>query len=108
MTNLRVDMKKRNPVVEKSFEYSKKAVKLSDMLKKESKEYELASQLLRSATSVGANVSEAQYAQSKKDFVSKMSIARKEANESKYWLKLLSETGIVEPEMTKDLLKRRV
>jgi len=56
------------------------------------KEYILSKQLLRSGTSIGANINEAQAAQSKKDFVAKMSIASKEARESKYWIELLIKT----------------
>ena len=67
-----------NVVENKSFEFAVKVVKLTKELRK-SHDYELASQLLRSATSVGANIAEAQYAQSTRDFVSKMAIARKEA-----------------------------
>lgn len=59
----------------------------------------MASQLIRSATSIGANVEEAQAAQSKRDFVSKMSIAAKEARETRYWLRLLHETAITEKEV---------
>ena len=57
------------------------------------KEYVLSKQVLRSGTSIGANVQEAQAAQSKADFISKMSIASKEARETKYWLRLLSKSG---------------
>ena len=64
-------------------------IKLYKHLRKEKKEYVLSTQLLRSGTSVGANVTEAQYAQSKPDFKSKMNIALKEAAESEYWLQLL-------------------
>ncbi|WP_278600719.1 four helix bundle protein [Clostridium tertium] len=58
-------------------------------------EFTLSNQLVRSATSIGANITEAQYAQSRKDFINKMSIALKEANEE-YWLKLLSKSDIIE------------
>lgn len=64
----------------------------------------MSKQLLRSGTSVGANIEEGQAAQSKADFVSKYSIARKEARETKYWLRLLSESRIVSHEKTKELL----
>ena len=61
-----------------------------------SKEYILSKQMLRSGTSIGANVQEAQAAQSKADFISKMSIASKEARETKYWLRLLSKSGYLD------------
>ena len=87
----------KNPILEKSFNFSLDIVKLYMKLKNE-KEYILSKQLVRSATSIGANVTEAQYAQSKKDFTSKMSIALKEANEAEYWLKLLAKAGIINEE----------
>jgi len=62
----------------------------------EKKEYILSKQLLRSGTSIGANINEAQAGQSKKDFIAKMSIASKEARESKYWIKLLIKTDYLD------------
>jgi len=61
---------------------------------REAREYELASQLLRAGTSIGANVEEAQAASSRRDFVAKLSIEAKEARESRYWLRLLRDSGI--------------
>ena len=60
-------------------------------------------QLLRSATSVGANIAESEYAQSSRDFISKLSIARKEANESRYWLRLFGAEGLMEKEIAEEL-----
>ena len=65
-------------------------------LQYEKKEYTLGRQLLKSGTSIGANVEEATAAQSKKDFISKMAIALKEARETNYWLRLLKRTGYIE------------
>lgn len=81
-----------NAAVEKSFEFAVRIVNLCKFLRNEHKEYVLSKQLLRSGTSIGANVSEAQRGQSKADFTSKMNIALKEANETQYWLKLLYRT----------------
>ena len=81
-----------NIIVEKSFEFAVRIVNLCRYLSKEHKEYVLSKQLLKSGTSIGANVSEAQRGQSKADFIAKMSIALKEANETQYWLKLLYRT----------------
>ena len=81
-----------NAVVEKSFEFAVRIVNLCKYLTKEHKEFVLSKQLLRSGTSIGANVSEAQRGQSKADFSAKMCIALKEANEAQYWLKLLYRT----------------
>ena len=83
------------PVYDKSFEFALMTLKLSKELKS-FKEFDLASQLLRSGTSIGANVNEGGAAVSKKDFVNKMSIALKEAKESWYWLRLLKESKTIE------------
>ena len=78
--------------MEKSFAFSVRAVRAYQHLASEKKEYVLSKQFLRSATSIGANVHEANNAQSKKDFISKMYISYKEATETEYWIKLLTET----------------
>jgi len=84
----------RNPVREKSYAFALRVIGLARRLRQQ-KEYELAGQLLRAGTSIGANVEEAQAAHSRPDFVAKMSIAAKEARETHYWLRLLrdSKTG---------------
>ena len=84
-----------NAAVEKSFAFSVRIVNLYKYLTKEYKEYVLSKQILRCGTSIGANIWEAQRGQSKADFISKKSIALKEANEAQYWLKLLYETEYV-------------
>jgi len=84
-------MKRNNVVVKKSFKFSIKVVKFADQLNK-NKDYSIANQLLRCGTSIGANVEKAMGAQSRKDFLSKISIAYKEARETYYWLRLISET----------------
>lgn len=82
-------------VREKSFEFALKIIRLyRNLLRKN--EYVLSKQLVRSATSIGANVEEALAAQSRKDFLSKMSIASKEARETRYWLRLMSTSNIGE------------
>ena len=78
---------------ERTFHFALKVVGLYKYLTMKQREYVLSKQLLRCGTSIGANVSEAQSAQSKKDFVSKMAISSKEAYETKYWLRLLEATG---------------
>ncbi len=82
----------RNIVLDKSFDFSVRVVNLYRYLCKEKKEYVLSKQLLRSGTSIGANINEAQAGQSKNDFIAKMAIASKEALESKYWIDLLVKT----------------
>ena len=78
-----------NTVELKSFQFAARIVKLCKHLRSTKKEYTLSKQLLRSGTSIGANVAEAQQAQSRPDFVSKLNIALKEAVETNYWLRLL-------------------
>lgn len=84
-----------NIIEKKSFDFAIRIVKLYKFLCNEKNEFVLSKQLLRSGTSIGANVAEAQQAQSKADFISKISIALKEATESKYWLRLLNATDYI-------------
>ena len=79
----------------KSFDFAVRIVNLHKHLSNEKKEFVLSKQLLRSGTSIGANVSEAVRGQSKADFLAKMSIALKEANESHYWIRLLYKTDFL-------------
>ena len=79
----------------RTFEFSVQVIELYKFLQFEKKEYVLGKQLLRSGTSIGANVEEATAAQSKKDFIAKMNIALKEARETNYWLRLLKRTGFI-------------
>ena len=83
---------KENIIEVKSFDFAVRTVNLYKYLTTEKKECVLSKQLLRSGTSIGANISEAQMGQSKSDFNAKMYIALKEANETEYWLKLLYQT----------------
>jgi len=83
---------KRNIVKDKSFAFAIRIVKLYQFLTSHKKEYVLSKQLLRSGTSVGAMVREAEHAESKADFQHKFAIAQKEINETIYWLELLKET----------------
>ena len=82
----------KNVIEDKSFDFAVRTVNLYKNLTNSKNEYVLSKQLLRCGTSIGANVSEAQKAQSKADFHSKMTIALKEANETHYWLRLLFRT----------------
>ena len=81
--------------LDKSIKFAIRIVKLSRFLQEEKKEFIISKQLLRSGTSVGANLSEAEYAQSKADFVNKNSIAIKECAETKYWIELLYKTEYI-------------
>jgi len=88
-------MKTENKILELTFEFSLNIIQLYKTLVKHN-EFVLSKQLLRSATSIGANVEEANAAQTKRDFIAKMSIASKEARETRYWLKLLSKSKLVD------------
>jgi four helix bundle protein len=86
-----MSLEKKNVIKEKSFEFAVEIVYLYKVLV-EKKEFVLSKQILRSGTSIGANIREAEHAQSKADFIHKLSISLKEANETEYWLDLLFET----------------
>lgn len=88
---------------EKSKQFAKDIVFFCREIKANHKEAVLANQLLRSATSIGANLHEAQYAQSKNDFISKLEIAQKECYETEYWVELLFETDCVNEEKYKKM-----
>jgi four helix bundle protein len=98
-------MKTNNIIQQKSFAFAIRIVNLYKFLITEKKEYVLSKQLLRSGTSVGANIEESIGGQSDKDFLSKISIAYKEARESVYWLKLLQATDYLSEEQADSLLK---
>ena len=87
---------KDNVIKDKSFDFALRVVKLYKYLTTNKKEYVLSKQLLRSGTSVGAMVREAEHAESKADFIHKLSIALKEANESEYWLELLHQSDYID------------
>src|SRR3972149_3630124 len=83
---------KENVIKNKSFEFALKLIKIYQFLVNEKKEFILSKQLLRSGTAIGAMVRESEHAESKADFIHKLSIALKEANESEYWLELLHKS----------------
>ena len=88
---------------DKAKEFAKSIVFLCRNMKAEQKEMVLVNQLLRSGTSIGANIHEAQYAQGTRDFISKLEIAQKECYETEYWLELLYETGCIEEAIYKSI-----
>lgn len=98
---------KKNEILDLSFDFALEIIKLTKYLKI-NKEFVMSNQLLRSGTSIGANVSEAQAAQSTNDFISKMSIASKEARETEYWLKLLDNSGYLEKYQIKNDLFNKI
>jgi four helix bundle protein len=92
-----------NIILNKTYLFAVKIVKLSQYLFSEKKEYVLSKQILRSGTSIGANTEEAVGGFSKKDFIYKLNIAYKEARETKYWLRLLKDTGYISDDTFKML-----
>ncbi|MCL2540232.1 MAG: four helix bundle protein [Firmicutes bacterium] len=86
---------KDNKVFDKSKAFAIRIINLYKHLKESKHEFVMSNQILRSGTSIGANVAESLYASSRSDFTNKLSIALKEASETKYWLLLLSETGYI-------------
>ena len=95
---------KENIIREKSYQFAIKIINFYKYLVYKQREYILARQLLRSGTSIGANIEEAIGGQSRSDFIHKLSIAYKEARETNYWIKLLKDTKIISDEESRSLL----
>ena len=93
---------KNNILREKSYAFALRIIKLYNFLKNKN-EYVLSKQILRSGTSIGALIREAEYAQSKADFINKLNIALKEANETEYWLNLLKDSNLITFESFKSI-----
>ena len=98
-------MKSENVVQTKSYDFALRIIKVYKYLIQEKKEFVLSKQLLRSGTSVGANIEEAIGGQSKTDFFAKITISYKETRESKYWIRLLRDSDYLTIEQSDDLLK---
>ena len=96
---------KENILIDKSIAFAARIIKLHQYLIKTKKETIISKQIVRSGTSIGANINEANYGQSKADFVSKMHIALKETAETEYWLKLLTMSDYITEDMGQSLLK---
>lgn len=88
----------------KSYDFSIRIIKCSEYLQRDKKEFILSKQLIRWGTAIGALVAEGKYAQSKSDFINKLSISLKEANETKYWLRLLYDCSYLQEKMAISLL----
>ena len=93
-----------NAIKEKSFEFALRIVKMYKYLTEKKSEYVLSKQVLRSGTSVGANIREAEQAQSPADVIHKLNIALKEANETEYWIELLFQSEYIEEEHYKSII----
>ncbi|MEI6655138.1 MAG: four helix bundle protein [Verrucomicrobiota bacterium] len=96
-------MKEENIIVDKSYAFALEVMRLAKLIR-EKREYDLASQLWRAGTGIGANIEEAQAAQSRADFRSKMAIAAKEARETLYWLRLTRDGMILEADEVHPLI----
>jgi four helix bundle protein len=102
-------MKTKESIIrQKTFDFAIRIVNLYKYIITEKKEYVLSKQLLRSGTSIGANVNEALYGQSKKDFISKLHISLKEASETEYWLELLNATGYLDEKEYKSIVNDNI
>lgn len=95
---------KENIIQTKSYDFALKIVKLHRSLVENKKEFVLSKQLLRSGTSIGANIEEAIGGQSEKDFYAKLTISNKEARETKYWIRLLKDSEYLDKEIANDFL----
>lgn len=101
-------MENENVIAEKSKSFAIRIIKFYKYLCDEKKEFVLSKQILRSGTSIGANVRESKNAQSKADFINKLSIALKEADETAYWLELLTESDIVKDNQISQLYEANI
>lgn len=98
-------MKNENPILNKSYDFAKDIVFLYKQMIA-NKEFVLSRQLIRSGTSIGANIEEAQGAQSLRDFIAKMQISLKESKETLYWLRLLRDTESIDTDKANSLIKK--
>lgn len=98
-------MGRESVLKKKSFDFAVRVINLYKYLKKEHGEYVVSKQILRAGTAIGALVRESEFAESRKDFMHKLYIGLKEANESIYWLELLFETGFISKEMFESMNK---
>ena len=96
---------KSNILIDKSIDFGARIVRLHTWLSKTKHETVLSKQILRSGTSIGANINEAQYGNSKADFIAKLHIALKETAETEYWLHILEKSEILEANMAESILK---
>jgi four helix bundle protein len=95
---------KENVLLTKSYNFALRTIKLYQYLSDEKREFVLSKQILRSGTSIGANIEEANQAQSKADFIHKLSISNKEAFETHYWLRLLRDSDLLGEKLADSLL----
>lgn len=101
-------MKENSKIESRTYDFAVMIVEIYKYLTEKKREFIMSKQLLRSGTSIGANVTEAQAAQSKKDFIAKMSIASKESRETRYWLNLLNESSFLDDYYNKETALKEV
>jgi four helix bundle protein len=107
MDNLQLTISKGENVLKlKSYAFALETIKVYSHLQEKKREFVLSKQLLRSGTAIGALVEEANQAESKADFIHKLSIANKEANETQYWIRLLIDSGILDANSGSELLQK--
>lgn len=97
-------MKNENIIVNKSYKFAIRIVKMYQHLTSEKKEFILSKQILRSGTSIGANIEEAEGSISRKEFIAKIQIAYKEAKETRYWIKLLNDTDYIDQNIFQSII----
>ena len=95
---------KENVLKIKSYDFAIRIVKLSQYLQGERKEFVISKQVLKSGTAIGALIREAEYGQSKTDFIHKLTISLKEANETDYWINILKDTGFIDQKLFESML----
>lgn len=105
INNYELGIMKQNIIQDKSYQFAIKIVNTCKILQTTQREFVLSNQLLRSGTSIGANIEEAIGGQSRKDFYAKLTISYKEARESKYWIRLLIDTNQLDAILGKELLE---
>ncbi|MGN0526836.1 MAG: four helix bundle protein [Acutalibacteraceae bacterium] len=98
-------MQENNILMKKSLDFAVRIVNMSNYVKKEKHEKSMSEQVLRSATSIGANIREAKYGASRADFINKLQIALKETAETEFWICVLTETGYIDQKSGNSLLK---
>jgi len=94
---------KENVLIDKSIDFASRIIKLCRYLESNQKEHIISKQIIRSGTSIGANINEAQYGNSKSDFIAKLHISLKETAETEYWLRLLYKSEFIDDKMFESL-----
>ena len=97
-------MNKKNDIIDRTYAFALEIIKLVNLMPRNTSGAVISNQIMKAGTSIGANVEEAQGAASKKDFTNKMTISKKEARETRYWLRLIKDSGTLKVAFVEDLL----